>query len=202
MNALKRGRRPVSASICQRWVCVTALALCAAPRHSMAAPAAPAPAPVQSLEARDLPLDKKGAEGELAARLKPFDVKPETFTYHMRLLAREEEGVDVYRLDFPSPVKTRWAENNTVPAEYYVPADPKEFSTDGKLPAAIALDISVGSAIVPRVLARAAARRGVAMLYVPMPYYNDRRPRDRSHELALADDPAGATVEALRQTVM
>jgi dienelactone hydrolase len=70
-----------------------------------------------------------------------------------------------------------------------------------KVPAAVVLDILDGSAILPRMMARAAAQNGLAALYLPMPYYNARRPANKGHERALADDPRRAA-DGLRQTVL
>src|SRR5437763_10730054 len=47
-------------------------------------------------------------------------------------------GVEVFRVRFPSPVKSPHAENNTVHAEYYRPSKPEKF------PAVVVLDITVG----------------------------------------------------------
>lgn len=148
-------------------------------------------------EATDLPL-RPAAEGSEAAKyLKAFDVEPQTFTYTLQLL-RKEEDFDVYRLSYPSPADTPWPENNVVPAEYYLPTGAKP---DAKVPAAVVLDILDGGAILPRVLARAAAIRGVAALYVPMPCYNARRPKDDAHLKYLAEDPS-RTANGFIQTVM
>src|SRR5437868_6656914 len=48
-------------------------------------------------------------------------------------------GVTVYRVRFPSPVKTPVPENNTVHAEYYRPAG------KGPFPAVIVLDVTAGN---------------------------------------------------------
>jgi dienelactone hydrolase len=160
-------------------------------------PGARTATPVETFAARDLPLDPAGAGEEWAKRLRFFDPGAGRFEYTLRLV-EEEETFRVYRLTFPSPLKTPWPENNVVPAEFYVP---RGATAAAKVPAAVVLDILDGSAILPRMMARAAARQGLAALYVPMPCYNDRRPADDAHETALRDDPT-KTVDGLRQTVM
>jgi len=131
------------------------------------------------------------------AYLRGFEQPPGKFDYTIQLIEQEEE-FRLYRLVFPSPVKTPWPENNVVPAEFYVP---RSASASAKVPAAVVLDILDGSAILPRMMARSAAQQGLAALYLPMPYYNARRPRNKEHEVALRDDPRRAA-DGLRQTVM
>jgi len=160
-------------------------------------PAGPTGAPVEKIRATDLPLKRDRADEKVDRLLRGFDVPPATFTYELRLVA-EEETFRLYRLVYPSPVQTPWAENNVVPAEFYVP---REASDGKKVPAAVVLDILDGSAILPRMMARAAAQNGLAALYLPMPYYNARRPANKEHEQALAEDPRRAA-EGLRQTVL
>ena len=160
-------------------------------------PTTRAATPVETLHAKDLPLERAGAGAELAQRLGYFEQEPQQFSYTLQLV-EEQEAFRVYRLVYPSPLKTPWPENNVVPAEYYVPRDA---SADAKVPAAVVLDILDGSAILPRVMARGAAQNGLAALYVPMPCYNDRRPADDAHKKLLRDDPT-KTVDGLRQTVM
>jgi dienelactone hydrolase len=153
--------------------------------------------PVETVHARDLPLERRGANEELAKALRFFDAGSERFDYTLQLI-EEAETFRVYRLAYPSPMKTPWPENNVVPAEFYVP---RGATSAAKVPAAVVLDILDGSAILPRMMARAAAQQGLAALYVPMPCYNDRRPANNAHEKVLRDDPT-KTVDGLRQTVM
>ena len=79
-------------------------------------------------------------------------------------------GIEIYELTFPSPVKTKYPENNTVYAEYYVPAG------KGPFPGVILLDILDGSQIVSKSLATVFATHGIASLCMQMPYYGPRRP--------------------------
>src|SRR5438105_3508039 len=160
---------------------------------------APPTAPLEKLQATDLPLNLKGATGELAEWLKPFDVKPETFTYTMQLV-EDEDDIRVYRLIYHSPFNSPFPENNLIPAEYYVPREfPKDSS--GKIPGVVVLDIMHGNAVVARGMARGLAGQGAAALYIPMAYYNARRPKDNAHLRYFDQDPT-RTIEAVRQTVM
>ena len=175
----------------------TALAHAAEPRPLDRLFVPDANSPIEELTAEDLPLNRDGSDTKTAKYLDGFDRPPARFKYTLQLVA-EEETFRLYRLVFSSPVETPWPENNTVPAEYYVP---RAASAAAKVPAAVVLDIMDGSAILPRMMARAAAQNGLAALYLPMPYYNARRPPDRAHEQVLGDDPTRAT-DGIRQTVM
>lgn len=152
-------------------------------------------APVVTRTASDVPLQMKGARGELATWLKAFDLPPEKFQYITQFI-EEDDGVQVYRLVFPSPFKSPFPENNVVPAEFYLPKDRAL-----KIPAAIVLDIMAGNSVVPRGLARGMASQGVAALYMPMAYYNARRPRNGAHMRFFEADAARA-VDPPKQTVM
>jgi dienelactone hydrolase len=152
---------------------------------------------VEKHEALDLPLKREGADERTAKHLDGFDVPAAKFEYSLQLVT-EVETFRLYRLTYPSPMETPWAANNVVPAEFYVP---RGATASAKVPAAVVLDIMDGSAILPRMMARAAAQNGLAAIYLPMPYYNSRRPANKEHERALADDPRRAA-DGLRQTVM
>jgi dienelactone hydrolase len=152
-------------------------------------------APVKTLMAVDLPLHQKGATGATAQWLKAFDLPAEHFDYTLQLI-EDDDGMQVYRMVFNSPFKSPFPQNNIVPAEYYLPKN-----RGGKIPAAIVLDIMYGNSVVPRGLARGLASQGVAALYIPMAYYNSRRPKNDAHIRWLDEDPTRA-VEPPRQTVM
>ena len=173
------------------------LPLGGAGRSRLFVPATRPSTPVETLAAEDLPLKRDGADARTAGYLDGFDVPAGKFEYSLQLVA-EEEAFRLYRLVYPSPMKTPWPANDVVPAEFYVP---RAAGAAAKVPAAVVLDIMDGSAILPRMMARAAAQNGLAALYLPMPYYNARRPANDEHEQALRDDPRRAA-DGLRQTVM
>ncbi len=186
------------------WVALPLLLLVASPPapagdNATAENVSPAPlAPSgETFYATDLPLDPSGDDERMAQRLAWFEPSPQRFAYKLKLV-EEAETFRVYRLTYPSPLKTPWPENDIVPAEYYVP---RAATARAKAPAAVVLDILDGSAILPRMMARAAAQNGLAALYVPMPCYNGRRPPGDPHRKLLREDPA-KTVDGLRQTVL
>lgn len=162
--------------------------------------------PVRSAEvperhtATDVRLDLEHATGETAAWLKAFDHPVETFAYTTSTIS-EDETTRVVSVTYPSPMVTPFPENNVVPAELYLPKHPAA-DADGRMPAAIVLDILDGRAILPRMTARVLASRGVAAFYFSMPYYNARRPPGKAHFKTLDQDPRQYLTPPLRQTVM
>ncbi len=151
--------------------------------------------PVETCRATDQPLKTAGASPEMAERLKAFDHPVETFDYSLRLVTTEET-LRFYWLVFPSPYQSPWPENNVVPCELYLPR-----KVGGKIPAAIVLDVLDGSSIVPRGIARGMAEQGIAALYVPMAFYNSRKPKNKAHIEKIRENPV-VGVDAVRQTVM
>ena len=103
-------------------------------------------------------------------------------------------GLDVFHLEFPSPMKTATPENNTVHAEYYRPHG------EGPFPAVIVLDITGGDQTLSRTIARHFAQKKIAGLFVQMAYYGPRRPKNSS--LRLMSVTVEHTLEAVRQTVL
>ncbi len=100
----------------------------------------------------------------------------------------------VYRLRFPSPVKTPTPQNNTVHAEYYRPTG------KGPYPAVIILDVTAGNQMLSRHIANHFARHGVAGLFVQMAYYGPRRPP--GSKLRLMSPNLPHTIKAVTQTVL
>src|SRR3954467_2116154 len=69
-----------------------------------------------------------------------YRLDPVEFAYELK--PKRElvvSGIEIYDLTFPSPVTTKWPENNTVHAEYYVPRG------KGPFPGVVILDILDGS---------------------------------------------------------
>ncbi len=87
----------------------------------------------------------------------------------------------VAALRFPSPVVTPDPENNTVHAEYFRP------TSGGKHPAVIVLHILGADFALSRYLAARLADRGVAALFVKLPYYGERRGNDPQKRFLSAD---------------
>jgi dienelactone hydrolase len=103
-------------------------------------------------------------------------------------------GVTVYRLRYPSPVKTATVENNTVHAEYYRPAG------KGPFPGVIVLDVTAGNQMLSRHISAYLAQNGIAGLFVQMAYYGPRRPP--GSKLRLMSPNLKQTTAAVTQTVL
>jgi dienelactone hydrolase len=98
-----------------------------------------------------------------------FNQKP--FQYQI-LDRTEKTGFSVYRLKYPSPLVTAVAQNNAIPAEYYVPAGLKP--GDPKRPAVICLHILDGNMELVRLTCSVLASRGVPAILFLLPYYGER----------------------------
>ena len=98
-----------------------------------------------------------------------FRLEAADFGFEMEPL-RTTERYTVAAVRFPSPVVTPDPENNTVHAEYFRPVGP------GRRPAVVVLHILGADFALSRYLAARLADRGVAALFVKLPYYGERRP--------------------------
>ena len=102
--------------------------------------------------------------------------------------------VSVFKVTFPSPVTTAIAVNNTVHAEYYLPAG------KGPFPAVVVLHILGGEFPLSQVVANSLARKNVAALFIKMPYYGERRdPKIRRRMISRQPEE---TVEGMTQAVL
>lgn len=107
------------------------------------------------------------AEASVPAR---FRLEPAVFRYELEsVLATPRYRVG--RLRFPSPVVTDVPENNTVHAEYFEPNGPGP-----RRPAVVVLHILGADFPLSRYMAARLADRGVAALFVKLPFYGERRP--------------------------
>jgi len=127
-----------------------------------AQPAAPAAPAVQ-------PSAPPPAETLTVPAAQSFDGQP--FTYRLQLQS-EQPRHRRYAVSYPSPLKTPLESNNTVPAEYYVPANLQP--TDPRRPAVIVLHILNGNYELERMLCTVLAENGVPALMFKLPYYGER----------------------------
>jgi dipeptidyl aminopeptidase/acylaminoacyl peptidase len=97
-----------------------------------------------------------------------FRLPAATFSFE-RVLIRTTPGYDVSKVRFPSPIVTPDPANNTVHAEYFRPIGP------GKRPAVVVLHILGADFALSRYFCARLADRGVAALFVKLPYYGERR---------------------------
>ena len=97
----------------------------------------------------------------------------------------ETPGYSVFAVRFPSPVVTPDVENNTVHAEYFRPNGSK---TDRRRPAVVVLHILGADFALSRYIAARLADRGVDALFVKLPYYGERRPKQDEDKRFLSVD--------------
>src|SRR3954471_11344664 len=121
-----------------------------------------------------------------------FRMTGATFAYELEPI-RETPGYSVARLRFPSPIVTPDEANNTVHGEYFRPAGV------GKRPAVIVLHILGADFALSRYIAARLADRGVAALFVKLPYYGERQGPGGNRRFLSAD--IERSVLAMRQGV-
>ncbi|MDX2037304.1 MAG: alpha/beta hydrolase family protein [Isosphaeraceae bacterium] len=122
-----------------------------------------------------------------------FRLPPARFTYEMEPRL-ETPRYRVFAVRFPSPVVTPVAENNIVHADYFEPKG------GGKRPAVVVLHILGADFALARYLAARLADRGVASLFVKLPYYGERRPKGGDQRFLSAD--IERSVGSMRQGVL
>jgi len=98
------------------------------------------------------------------------------FDCRMQLRAKRP-GFRIYRLEYPSPVVTPVKQNNTIPADYYVP----EGIELGRLephgprrPAVVCLHILNGNYELVNMTCSVLASRGIPAIMFKLPYYGER----------------------------
>lgn len=106
---------------------------------------------------------------------------------------RDSESYTVARVRFPSPIVTADAANNTVHAEYFRPKG------GGRRPGVVVLHILGADFALSRYFAARLAEKGVAALFVKLPYYGERRPAGADRRF-LSNDVGRSTL-SMRQGV-
>lgn len=111
-----------------------------------------------------------------------------------------ENGVQIWRLTYPSPVVSPFAVNNTVTAYFFLPPGP------GPHPAMVVLhEWNASSTNGAFLLARAIAKANVAALVVVEPYSLNRKPRGKEYagqDTEILSGNVPHMVAALRQAVL
>jgi len=123
-----------------------------------------------------------------------FDGVP--FRYQIKLAATRR-GYRIYRITYPSPMVTPVAQNNTVPADYYLPDGIGRESEPR--PAVICLHILGGNFELVRILCASLASRGIPAVMFKLPYYGERAMP--GGERAMARD-VGRFAEAMGQAFL
>jgi len=122
----------------------------------------------------------------------------ETFNgapFEYRIESRQEgAGFVIYRLTYPSPVVTPVPQNNTIPAEYYVPRAIR--ADDPGRPGVVCMHILDGDFVLARMTCSMLASHGIPAIMFKLPYYDERGLPEGPR--ALAADPS-RFVDALSQ---
>ncbi|MDR3638363.1 MAG: alpha/beta hydrolase family protein [Isosphaeraceae bacterium] len=121
-----------------------------------------------------------------------FRLEPAQYAYELHPL-RTTAGYTVSALRFPSPITSPDPANNTVHAEYFRPVGA------GRRPAVVVLHILGADFALSRYLCARLADRGVAALFVKLPYYGERRPEGGEQRFLSAD--IERSVSSMRQGV-
>ncbi|MFO0949384.1 MAG: carcinine hydrolase/isopenicillin-N N-acyltransferase family protein [Planctomycetota bacterium] len=103
------------------------------------------------------------------------------------------QGIARTKVRIPSPITTKYPENNTIFCEYFRPVG------EGPFPCVIVLHIAGGDFELSRFMANAVAQGGVATIFVKMPFYGERRPPGSNVKMLAPD--VGIASGAMQQTV-
>ena len=131
---------------------------------------------------------------EEASVPKFFQMDRHKFDFEQKQLKTTSTTMRTSLLTFPSPVVTPHPKNNTVHCEYFCPTSPS------KKPGVIVLHILGGDFDLARLFARSLANKGVAALFLKMPYYGERKQDDVDVQM-ISMDPH-QTVRGMRQAVL
>jgi cephalosporin-C deacetylase-like acetyl esterase len=109
-----------------------------------------------------------------------FQLAPAIFPFDMRL-TRDLTTCRVWSVTFPSPVESPDPANNTIHGDYF---QPKRI---GRRPGIVVLHILGSDFALSRYLSLRLADRGVAAIFIRLPYYGERRPVDADRRFLSAD---------------
>jgi dienelactone hydrolase len=153
-----------------------------------------------AMPARGVDAETRGGSVEFVpaadeARLpEQFRLERHSFSFEERPLRTSAKTMRLSTVTFPSPLVTEHPKNNTVHCEYFCPL------ATGKKPAVIVLHILGGDFDLARLFCRALASRGVAALFLKMPYYGERRQEGSSARM-ISLDPR-ETARGMTQAVL
>lgn len=149
------------------------------------------PAAEPAVRTGDVEFEERADEAKVPER---FRLKAHSFAFRDELLPEATSGVRMSLVTFPSPVVTPHELNNTVHCEYFLP-ERKE-----KVPAVVVLHILGGDFPLSRLFCSALASRGVAALFIKMPYYGPRRTPGDARRM-VSKEPQ-ETVEGMTQAIL
>lgn len=112
-----------------------------------------------------------------------FDGHP--FSYRVKSVVAMS-GFTVQYLAYPSPVTSELPQNNTIPAELYLPDGYEDWQSPR--PAVICMHILDGDFQLVRMTCSMLASRGIPALMFKLPYYGERGPKEGTRILARRPD--------------
>ena len=121
-----------------------------------------------------------------------FRLPASTFGFELEPI-RETSGYSVAKLRFPSPIESPDAANNVVHCEYFRPIG------SGRWPAVVVLHILGADFALSRYYCARLADKGVAALFLKLPYYGERRPLSGNQRFLSTD--IGRSTLSMRQGV-
>ena len=124
------------------------------------------------------------------------------FDYQIQSTVKKS-GYTLYHLTYQSPVVTQVVQNNTIPAEYYLPDGVD--SNGPQRPAVICMHILDGNFALVRMTCTMLASHGIPALMFKLPYYGERGlpegPQAMAADPKLLIDSIGQAVCDVRRTV-
>ena len=133
---------------------------------------------------------------ESVAVKETYDNSP--FDYTIKLLEKKET-YDIYKLTYPSPMKSVIASNNTIHAWYYLPNTIKPGSAPR--PAVVCLHILGGGQELTHMICAFMAEQGLPAMMFMFPYYGERKPPGWKEELLKRSDRGTIYADSLKQMV-
>lgn len=123
-----------------------------------------------------------------------FRLKSHEFAFDQQPIAAATDKLSLWTVTFPSPVVTPHENNNTVHCELFLP------KKDEPVPGVIVLHILGGDFNLSRLFCAALAEKGVAALFLKMPYYGPRQQPGVKRRM-ISPNPA-ETVEGMTQAIL
>lgn len=120
------------------------------------------------------------------------------FSYQVQSV-KEKSGFSVLYLTYPSPVVTDVVENNTIPAELYLPDGAQSWRAPR--PAVLCIHILDGDFELERMTCSMLASNGICALMFKLPYYGERSPPEGTRALARQPRRFLAALEQARADV-
>ena len=134
----------------------------------------------------------KGDQSKIPA---VYQLGEKQFEFKMLLKDRKENlGVLVHEVTFPSPYVSPHPENNTIWCEFYQPIGLQ------KGPGVVILDILGGDQSLSRTIAVQLARQGIHTLFMQLAYYGPRKPKNSRIKLLSPD--ILQTINGIQQSVL